>query len=86
MTGPNMTAEDSVRPAAGGFAVTPDDNTDLSQPIRGITIGTSAGVVVYINWDGVTCTTGSLPIGTYGLFATRILSTGTTATGITGWY
>ena len=86
MTGPNMTATDSMRPAAGGFAVSPSDDTDLSQPIRAITIGTEAGVVKYINWDGATITTGSLPVGTYALFATRILNTGTTATGITGWY
>ena len=71
--------------AVGALAVTPSNSTDLSSPIRAITIGGDAGTVSFIGWDGVTYTTGSLPAGTYPIFATRIRSTGTTATSITGW-
>jgi L-asparaginase/Glu-tRNA(Gln) amidotransferase subunit D len=72
-------------PAVGSFAITPADGTDLSSNIRALTIGTTAGVVVYDGWDGVTYTTGTLPVGTYALCARRIRSTGTTAAGLTGW-
>lgn len=67
-----------------GFAITPDDNADLSDHIRALTINAS-GVVAYVAWDGTACTTGTLPAGTYPLLAKRVKSTGTTATGLTGW-
>lgn len=73
-------------PAIGGFAITPSDTADLSSEVRSVTIGTAAGVLKYISSrDGKTYTTGSLPVGTYPMFASRILATGTTATGLTGW-
>lgn len=75
----------SSLPAAGGFAITPSDSTDLSERIRAITVGTAAGTVSYIGWDGQTYTTGPLPTGTYALNAVRIRATNTTATGLTGW-
>ncbi len=71
--------------ALGAFAVTPSDGSPLSSRVRAITIGGTAGTVSFIGWDGVTYTTGSLPSGSYPLFATHIRATGTTATGITGW-
>ena len=71
-------------PAVGAFAVTPADGTDLSSYIRAITIN-GMGVLVYDGWDGVTYTTGILPVGSYPLCARRIRAAGTTATGITGW-
>lgn len=70
--------------AIGALAVTPSDGTDLARRIRGVTIN-GGGVISYIAWDGATNTTGVLPQGSYPMFARRILSTGTTATGITGW-
>lgn len=73
-------------PAVGAYAITPDNDTDLAVAIRAITIGTTAGTVTYISSrDGATYTTGSLPVGTYPMFASRIKATGTTAVGITGW-
>lgn len=74
----------STAPAIGGFVVTPNDSVDLEQPIRALTINV-AGTVSFIGTDGLTNTTDTLPAGTYALFATRIRSTGTTATGLTGW-
>lgn len=71
--------------AFGAIAVTPSNNTDLSDYIRAVTIGTAGGVIVYDGWDGVTYTTGPLPVGTYPMLARRIRATGTTATGLTGW-
>lgn len=72
-------------PAIGAYAITPNDSTDLSAPIRMVTIN-GAGTVSYVSSvDGATYTTGSLPVGSYPLFAIRIRSTGTTATDITGW-
>ena len=72
-------------PALGAFAITASDTTDLATNIRALTIGTTAGTVSFIGWDGVTYTTGALPVGTYPLLAKRIRATGTTAVGLTGW-
>lgn len=72
-------------PALGAYAITPSNTVDLTESIRAITIGTAAGTISFIGRDGQTYTTGSLPLGTYPLFASRVLATGTTATGLTGW-
>lgn len=73
-------------PSFGGSAITPSDSTDLTNPIRAITIGTSAGIIKYDHAiTGVTYTTGPLPVGTYSIWAKRVYATGTTATGLTGW-
>ena len=71
--------------AQGALVVTPHNTTALTQRIRALTINV-AGTVSFIGWDGVTYTTDTLPIGTHPLLATHIRSTGTTATGLTGWY
>lgn len=71
--------------ARGAFVVTPNDGVDLPTAIRQLTIGTAAGTVAFQDKDGVTHTTGPLPIGTYPLQAHRIMATGTTAIGLTGW-
>lgn len=73
-------------PAIGAVALTPSDSTDLAQSIRGVTIGGAGGTLCFISSrDGQTYTTASLPAGTYALTARRVLATGTTATGLTGW-
>ncbi|MDB6453479.1 spike base protein, RCAP_Rcc01079 family [Falsirhodobacter sp. 20TX0035] len=78
-------AEKGVTAAAfGAVAVTPSDSADLAEDVRALTIGT-AGTVRYVSSDGVTYATAELPIGTYPMFARRILATGTTAGKITGW-
>lgn len=73
-------------PAVGAFPVVKSDTQDLPSPIRSLTIGVTAGEVSYISaMDGQTYTTGILPLGSYPLWAKRILATGTTAAGLTGW-
>ncbi|MFD2173329.1 spike base protein, RCAP_Rcc01079 family [Rhodobacter lacus] len=73
-------------PSMGGNAITPSDSTDLPAPVRAVTIGTAAGVIKYVHArTGATCTTGPLPVGQHSIWARRILATGTTATGLTGW-
>lgn len=74
-----------ISSANGSLAITPSDETDLATRIRALTIGGDAGTLAWIGWDGATYATNSLPAGTYAMFATRILATGTTATGLTGW-
>jgi hypothetical protein len=75
----------ATHPAIGAFAITPSDGADLALAIRQITIGTAGGILVWRGIDGVSQTTGPLPLGTYPIAAHRIMATGTTATGLTGW-
>ncbi len=72
-------------PALGAFVITPNDSTDLTDPIRQITINASGTVSFVSSRDGQTYTTDTLPVGSYPMFASRIRATGTTATGLTGW-
>lgn len=86
MSNPFETHEPGVTASAiGAYAVTPNDSTDLTQTIRAVTINGSGTVSFVSSIDGQTYTTGALPVGSYPLFASRIRSTGTTATDITGW-
>lgn len=72
-------------PAIGAIVITPSNDTDLPNAVRAITIGSTGGTLSYIGRDGQAYTTAALPLGTYPLFAHRILATGTTAAGLTGW-
>lgn len=74
-----------TEPAKGASLIAPSDTVDLSERVRAITVGAGVGTVSYVGWDGVTYTTGPLPLGTYPLYAVRVRATGTTATGLTGW-
>lgn len=70
-------------PAVMAFAITPGAAA-LSEPIRAVTLGGS-GVLVYTSSvDGNDYTTGTLPAGTYPVFASHVLAA-TTATDVTGW-
>lgn len=71
-------------PAVGAFVVAPSDSTDLTTPIRAVTLN-QEGALSFLGLDGQVHTTGYLPAGTYAVMATRIRATGTTATDITGW-
>ncbi len=72
--------------AFGAFVIAPSDDADLPVSIRAVTIGGEGGTISFISRDGQTYTTGHLWEGcTYGFLARRILATGTTATGLTGW-
>lgn len=67
------------------FVITPSDTVDLPQAIRQITIGTTGGTIRWQNARGTIEDTGPLPVGSYMMAAHRIMATGTTATGLTGW-
>lgn len=85
MSNPFDTHEAGLNSSAlGSVAITPSDSADLEKNIRAVTLGAS-GTLAWVNWQGETQATGTLPSGTYALMAKRILATGTTATGLTGW-
>jgi hypothetical protein len=71
-------------PAIRSFVVTPDDDTDLPERVRAVTIS-NAGAVAYHDYAGEARATAVLPPGTYPMQAQRILDTGTSASDITGW-
>lgn len=80
---PNLVVQTS--PARGSIVITPNDGTDLSFAVRQVTIGTAGGTITWRDVTGQTWATGPLPVGTYPMSAHRVLATGTTATGLTGW-
>lgn len=85
MSDPFKTVNRSISgPALGSFAITPSDTVNLATPIRAVTL-LAEGSLAWINADGATQGTAILPVGTYPLFASRILATGTTASNLTGW-
>lgn len=71
-------------PPSRGLALTPDDGTDLPFAIRGLMVST-AGDVSVVTTGGDTVTLPALQPGVqYAVLATRVRSTGSTATGIVG--
>ena len=84
MTNPYAGFTASTIGAVGSFPVTPSDSVDLASHIRQVTISGS-GTIAWRNWNGEIETTGVLPPGSYAMMARRIMATGTTATGLTGW-
>jgi len=83
---PPIFSDLSVMGGLGSFVVTPADSAFAAgAKIRCITINVG-GVVAWKDLQGVDQITDALPAGTYPMHATAILLTGTTATGITGWY
>ena len=71
-----------IGPARNAAAVTPNDSTDLANVSRGIMVGVSGNVSVNMSGGGsavvMPMTAGQL----YPIAVSRVLSTGTTATGI----
>jgi hypothetical protein len=73
-----------MAPASHGFAITPNDSTDLSDVTRGIYAGTGGDLVVILR-EGATLTFANLPGGTVlPVRAARVKATGTTASGLIG--
>ena len=69
-------------PISYGVAVTPNDGSDLANPCRGIYVGVTGNVKVTLR-GGEDVTFVGLAAGVlHGIRATRIWSTGTTATSI----
>jgi hypothetical protein len=73
-------------PAGRAFAVTPDDNTDLTTQTRGIYVGTSGNLKI-TTVGGDTVTLNSLAAGVvHAIRVKRVHSTDTTAANIIGLY
>jgi hypothetical protein len=73
-------------PFIGGFAVTPADGSDLPQVTRQIRITGTAGNVAVVWYDGTETVEPVTANAVLDWRVTRIKSTGTTATGIRGYY
>jgi hypothetical protein len=77
---------DVTFPASGMISVTPSDSINLTTEARAIYVG-GAGNLAVIMKDGTTGTFTNVPAGyPLPIRATRILATGTTATGIIALY
>lgn len=73
-------------PMTGGFGVTKSDATVFAQPTRAVYVG-GVGDVAVTYLDGTTDTLKAVPTGTMlNIRVTQVLSTGTTATNISGLY
>lgn len=74
-----------VDSGCSAFVITPNDSTDLSQPIRGLYVGATGNVVVIFEGDTANVTLTGVAGGIVHPFAIkRVLATGTTATGLVG--
>lgn len=74
-----------VQPMIGAFDITPNDTIDLVQPTRRIK-ATGAGNIS-VNWVDGSTTVEAVTAGTfYDWRIARVKATGTTATGIRGYY
>lgn len=73
-------------PMTGGFAVTKSDATIFAQPTRAVWVG-GVGNVAVTYLDGTTDILLAVPTGTMlNIRVTQVLSTGTTATNLSGLY
>ncbi len=71
-------------PICGGFAIAPDDATDVAQVTRAIMVSVAGNVSVVLK-SGDAVTLPNLMAGVvYPFRVARVLDTGTTATGIKG--
>jgi hypothetical protein len=78
------TAPSLSGPASHGFSVTPSDSALLSETTRGLYVGTS-GDIAALTVSGASITLPSVPAGSLlPLRLTKIMATGTTASGIVG--
>jgi hypothetical protein len=79
-------ALNAMTPADSAFAVTPNDDDDLSVVTRGVFIGGAGNLKVTLS-SGDTVTFTDIAKGfVHPIRAKRIFSTGTTATNILGLY
>lgn len=73
-------------PMTGGFAVTKSDVTIFAQPTRAVWVG-GVGDLAVTYLDGTTDILQAVPAGTMlNIRVTQVLSTGTSATKISGLY
>jgi hypothetical protein len=74
-------------PARQAVAITPDDDTDLDDPTRGLYVGAAGDVAVILADDSAAVTFTALAAGiVHPLAVKRVRATGTTAEDIIGVY
>jgi hypothetical protein len=74
-----------VTSASYVIAVTPSDATVYDPPLIALRVGTTAGDVSVVS-NGATVVIPAMQAGeSLAMEVTKVLATGTTATGITGW-
>lgn len=74
-------------PAMVGFAITPNDSTNLTTVTRAIYVGGAGDLVVRFPGSSTSITFNDVPAGTVlPICVTRVLSTGTVATELIGLY
>ena len=73
-------------PLIGGFAITPNDGADLPYTTRQIRVTGSAGTITLVWPGGIETAEPVLAGETLDWRVVRIKATGTTATGLRGYY
>ncbi len=71
-------------PVQGGFDITPNDTADLTRVTRGLMVAATGDVAVVLRSGDTLTLPGLTPGAIYPVRITRVLATGTTATGIKG--
>lgn len=89
--GNSFTGMNAITPARNAKSITPHDSTNFTfGSCKGIRVGTGGDVAVVLVGDGdtgsVTVFSGALAGETLPVQATRVNSTGTTATNLTAYY
>jgi hypothetical protein len=78
-----MEALDLVTIYRSGFAITPNDGTDLATQAKAIWVG-GTGAIKVTTADDSTLTFAAVPVGFFPVRCKRVWSTGTTATNLIG--
>lgn len=75
-------------PYVNGFAITPNDSTDLAISTRAIWVGGTGAVKVTLvgMTDGTSITLSAVPVGLLKLRAKRVWTVGSPATNLVGLY
>src|SRR5690349_4549097 len=73
----------SIGSASALIPITPSDTVSLAQKVRGIYVGVSGNVSI-VDSQGNTQVLTNVPVGLLDIRASRVNSTGTTASGLVG--
>lgn len=86
MAAPDVSRGGIGEPAVGGFAVTPNDVADLPFLTRALYVGGAGALQVTLKNGDIVTLSGALAGSYHPVRASRVWSTGTTATLIVGLY
>jgi hypothetical protein len=79
-------ADAITAPAQHGFAITPNDSTDLTAETRGLYVGTSGDLSLVLASGDAVLLAGAIGGVVLPLRVRRVKATGTTATQLVGLY